>query len=114
MSSLEQIVRPFQRTGISYPTRIYDPTAKETKDAVLMLGKEGSTKTFNESFSQRVTTYKDQEIKEKSRVTEVKRVENPDDASQYVDVEIIKKLTTEQGEGSRYQKSTYTFENKKI
>ena len=112
MSALEQIVRPFQRTGVSYPTRIFDPTRKPSEDAVLTLGKEGSTKTFNESFSERVTTYKDQEIKEKSRETEVKRIKNPDDESQFVDVENIKKLVTEQGEGAKYQRSTYNFTNK--
>jgi hypothetical protein len=112
MSALERIVRPFQRTGVSYPTRIFDPTQKQTDDAVLMIGKEGSTKSFNESFSSRVTTYKDQEIKEQSRQTETKRIKNPDDESQFVDVENIKKLVTEQGEGAKYQKSTYTFANK--
>ena len=112
MSTLEQIVRPFQRTGVSYPTRIFNPTQKPAEDAVLMLGKEGSTKIFNESFSQKVTTYKDQEIKEKSRETEKKRITNPDDDSQFVDVENIKKLVTEAGEGSKYQKSTYSFTNK--
>jgi hypothetical protein len=111
VSTLEQIVRPFQRTGVSYPTRIFDPTQKPVEDAVLALGREGSTKTFNESFSQRVTTYRDQEIKEKSRETETKRITNPDDDSQFVDVENIKKLVTEQGEGSKYQKSTYNFTN---
>ena len=104
-------MRPFQRTGVSYPVRIFDPTQKVADDPVLTLGKDGSTKTFNELFSQRVTTYQDQEIKEKSRETETKRITNPDDDSQYVDVENIKKLVTEQGEGSKYQKSTYSFTN---
>lgn len=112
MSTLEQIVRPFQRTGVSYPTRIFDPTKKPAEDAVLMIGHEGSTKTFNESFSEKVTTYKDQEIKEKSRETEIKRIKNPDDETQFVDVENTKKLVTEQGEGSKFQKSTYNFTNK--
>ena len=112
MSSLERIVRPFQKSGVSYPTRIFDPTRRETEDAVLMIGQEGSTKIFNESFSSRVTTYKDQEVKEQSRETETKRIKNPDDESQFVDVENIKKLVTEQGEGAKYQKSTYTFTNK--
>ena len=112
MSTLEQIVRPFQRTSVSYPIRIFNPTQKPVEDTVLMLGKEGSTKTFNESFSEKVTTYKDQEIKEKSRETEKKRIKNPDDETQFVDVENIKKLVTEQGEGSKYQKSTYNFTNK--
>ncbi len=112
MSTLEQIVRPFQRTGVSYPTRIFDSTQKPVDDTVLTPGKDGSTKTFNESFSERVTTYKDQEIKEQSRQTETKRIKNPDDETQFVDVENIKKLVTEQGEGAKYQKSTYTFTNK--
>jgi hypothetical protein len=94
------------------PTRIFNPTQKPVEDTVLTLGKEGRTKTFNESFSEKVTTYRDQEIKEKSRETEVKRVTNPDDDSQFVDVENIKKLVTEHGEGSKYQKSTYSFSNK--
>lgn len=111
MTALEQVVRPFQRAGVSYPVRIFDPTQKVVDDVVLSLGKEGATKTFTESLSQRVTTYQDQEIKEQSRETEVKRVTNPDDSAQYVDVENIKKLVTEQGEGAKYQKSTYSFSN---
>ena len=54
----------------------------------------------------------DQEVKEQSRETETKRIKNPDDESQFVEVENIKKLVTEQGEGAKYQKSTYTFTNK--
>ncbi len=111
MTALEQLVRPFQRSGVSYPVRIFDPTQKVADDTVLALGKEGATKTFTESLSQRVTTYQDQEIKEKSREIEVKRVTNPDDSNQYVDVENIKKLVTEHGEGAKYQKSTYSFSN---
>jgi hypothetical protein len=111
MTALEQVVRPFQRSGVSYPVRIFDPTQKIADDAVLAIGKEGTTKTFTESLSQRVTTYQDQEIEEQSREIEVKRITNPDDNAQYVDVENIKKLVTEQGEGAKYQKSTYSFSN---
>lgn len=111
MTTLEQIVRPFQRSGVSYPVRIFDPTQKAADDVVLTLGKEGTTKTFTESLSQRITTYQDQQIKEQSRETEVKRITNPDDSAQYVDVENVKKLVTEQGEGAKYQKSTYSFSN---
>ena len=31
MSALERIVRPFQRSGVSYPTRIFDPTRKQAR-----------------------------------------------------------------------------------
>jgi hypothetical protein len=110
-NQLEQIVRPFQLPAVSYPVRIFDDNPKVVEDPVLEFGKDGSTKVFNESFSQSISTYKDAEIKEQSREVTKKRIENPDDPSQYVDVELIKKLTTEQGKGKDYKKSTYQFNN---
>jgi antirestriction protein len=111
MSQFETIVRPFQRTGVSYPERIFDTTQKPVVDVTLSLGLEGSTKTFQESFASNITTYKDAQIKELSRETKKKRITNPEDSSQYVDVENIQKLTTEQGKGRNYKKSEYEFSN---
>jgi hypothetical protein len=112
VSQLEQIVRPFQLPNVSYPSRIFDESnPKVVEDPVLEIGREGSTKAFNESFSEDVSTYRDAEIKEKSRETEKKHITNPSDDSQFVDVELIKKLTTEQGKGKDYKQSTYTFNN---
>lgn len=111
MSQFEQIVRPFQRIGVSYPTRIFDPSQEAVTDMTLVLGQVGSTKTFQVSFSETVNTYADAEIKEKSRETTKKHITNPDDEDQFVDVEIIKKLTTEQGKGKDYKKSIYQFKN---
>jgi hypothetical protein len=111
MSQFETIVRPFQRTGVSYPERIFDTTAKPVVNVTLSLGLEGATKTFQESFSQHVTTYKDAQIKELSRTVEKKRITNPNDDSQYVDVENIKKLTTEKGKGRTYERAEYEFKN---
>jgi hypothetical protein len=113
MNRLEQVIRPFQLPTVSYPARIFDESnPKVVEDAVLEIGKVGSTKAFNEAFSENQSTYHDADIKEKSRETEKKHITNPNDDSQFVDVELIKKLTTEQGSGKDYKKSTYSFNNK--
>jgi hypothetical protein len=111
MSKFDYIVRPFQLPQVTYPTRVVDTTQAAAEDIVLTFGLEGSTKTFSCSFSESVEIYADQTTKEKSRTTQKKRIENPDDPDQHVDVELIKKLTTESGSGSKYQKTNYTFNN---
>lgn len=112
-NTLEYVVRPFQTKQVTYPARVVDSTvATPATDVLVLIGQEGSTKTFNESFSESVTTYGDVTSKEKSRVTEKKHITNPDDESQFVDVELIKKLTVEQGEGRKYQKINFEFNNK--
>lgn len=111
MSELENIVRPFQRPNTTLPYRIFDGTEKVAENVVLAIGIDGEGKTFNESFSESITTYADKEQKELHRETETKRIKNPDDESQFVDVQIVKKLTTEEGAGKDYQKTTLTLTN---
>lgn len=43
--------------------------------------------------------------------TTVKRIENPLDSSQYVELPIIDKVIVETGRGQRYRKSVWHFEN---
>jgi hypothetical protein len=111
MRRFEQIVRPFQLPSVTYPTRIFDPTKAAVEDIVKTFGEEGRPKSYQCSFNENITTYKDEKVKEKSRETSKKRIENPDDSSQHVDVELINKLTTTKGTGSKYQKSEYEFNN---
>jgi len=112
MSRFDHIVRPFQLPNVTYPTRIYDPTKPaEAEDVVKTFGEDGKGKSFQCSFNQQVSTYKDEKIKEKDRTTHEKRIENPDDSSQYVNVELIDKLTTTKGTGKKWQKSEYEFKN---
>jgi hypothetical protein len=111
-NTLEQVVRPFQTKQVTYPARVFDTAQSAAADVIVMIGQEGATKLFNESFSESVTTYADVTSKEKSRSTEKKHITNPDDDSQFVDVEIIKKLSVEQGEGRTYQKVNFEFNNK--
>lgn len=112
ITTLEQVVRPFQSKQVTYPARVFDSTQETAEDVIVLIGKEGTTKTFNESFSSSITQYTEMKSKEKSRSTEVKHITNKDDDTQFVDVEIIKKLTLEQGKGRTYQKIDYEFNNK--
>lgn len=112
MSTFDKIVRPFQLPTVTYPTRIFDPTRAPPAAVVEVLyGEDSNAKSFQCSFSESITTYKDEKVKEKSRETSKKRIENPDDSSQFVDVELINKLTTTKGTGSKWQKSDYEFKN---
>lgn len=111
-ATLEQVVRPFQTRVVTYPARVFDTTQSDAGDVIVMIGQQGATKLFNESFSESITTYKDVTSKEKNRTTEKKHITNPSDESQFVDVELIKKLTVEQGTGRQYQKINYEFNNK--
>lgn len=111
-ATLEQVVRPFQTKQVTYPARVVDNTTTVAANVVVLIGKDGATKTFNESFSENTTSYSDITSKEKSRSTEKKTITNPNDDSQFVDVELIKKLAVEQGEGRTYQKINYEYNNK--
>jgi hypothetical protein len=112
MSAMERVVRPFQTRQVSYPQQIIDTTQAPAEDVILTIGQEGSTKIYNESFSSSVTSYNETKSKETKRETETKRIENDSDPSQFVDVEIIKKLSVEQGKGRDYKKINYEFNNK--
>jgi ribosomal protein L3 len=113
MRRFEQIVRPFQLPNVTYPTRIFDPTKPAAvEDVVKTYGLEGQAKEYQCSFNSNVTTYKDEKVKEKDRTTSKKKITNPDDESQFVEVELIDKLTTTKGAGSKWQKSEYEFKNK--
>src|SRR5262245_54288101 len=112
MTQLENIVRPFQRREVTYPVRVFDDQpSSDTEDVVLNLGQEGATKAFNESFNNTVNSYEDETSREQSRKTHEKRVENPDDPSQFVNVEVIDKLTVKAGTGKKYQKTNFEFDN---
>ncbi len=43
--------------------------------------------------------------------TTIKRITNPDDDSQYVDLPVIDRVTVERGRGAQYQKTVHHFDN---
>ncbi len=110
MTSLERIVRPFQSRDVSPPQRILNPSEPPADNVLIQCGESGSTKTFNSSFSRTVTSYVENKHRELARDTHVKRITNPDDETQYVDVELIDKLRTS---GVNGQETTFTFKNKR-
>lgn len=111
--AVENLVRPFQLPQRTYPQRVLSTEGDTAPDDVTIeIGKEGQAKLFTESFSEATTSYKDIKSKETSRQTSKKHITNPDDDSQFVDVEVINKLKVEQGKGRTFQKIEYEFQNK--
>jgi hypothetical protein len=110
--SLERIVRPFALVDVTPPVRVIDPAATVVPNVVLQLGEVGTVKTLQGSFNSNINSYTDDSHKEIGRTTQTKTIFNKDDPSQSVDVELIKKLTTEKGSADTYKKSTFDFNNK--
>ena len=110
MKTFETIVRPFQTIGVSPPVRVVT-TEKNTSDVVLQLGLTGSGRIFNCTESSSLSFYHDRENKEFERKTQTKKVTNPDDENQFIDVELIKKLTVKGGSGLTYEKQILSLEN---
>lgn len=110
MKTFETFIRPFQTIGVSPPVRVVT-TEKNTSDVVLALGLNGSGRIFNCTESSNQTFYHDREVEEQKRETEKKRVTNPNDENQYIDVELIKKLETKGGAGMNFQRDFTKLKN---
>lgn len=112
-NNLEQVVRPFQspsnfRNALPAAGAVDDP--KEV--VVLVFGQEGADiKSLSGSFSANTTYYCDQKAKEFEREVHTKKITNPDDESQFVNVEVIDKITDKTGSGPQYQKKKFTLKN---
>lgn len=94
MTAFETIVRPFQRKDVTPPTRIVGK--EKAVEPVLVEFGSGGGKVLEYSFffNPGLETIEKDTYKEVKRDTVTKRVENPDDSSQFVDVEQVKKLYT--------------------
>jgi hypothetical protein len=93
MTSLELLIRPFQSKDVTPPKRIIG--AEKTVDPVnVSIGSAGGTALVFRAFA--VIEFKvedDFTYKEIERKTHTKRIENPDDPSQFVDVERIDRIS---------------------
>ena len=106
MTSFERIVRPFQTRAVTPPQRLLSTAQQPVSNVVIECGAVGSTKLLNGSETHDRTYYMESTNKEISRETTSKRITNPDDTSQYVDVEFIDKLTTR---GVNGQENIYKY-----
>ena len=83
--SLERTIRPFQLLTVTPPALVLDDT-KQSDPVAVSLGREGGkTFDYSYSFSSSVHSATDS-YKEVSRKSETKRVENPDDPDQFVEI----------------------------
>jgi hypothetical protein len=109
MTSLERIVRPFQSKDVAPPSRVLDTTVAAPDNVRITCGATGYTRTFNASYSCTTTLYVDNGAREVNRQTTTKRITNPDDSSQYVDVEVIDQIDSSGVNGQKT--STYYINN---
>lgn len=111
--SFEIIVRPFQTIRV-HPlpkgATVLEAT-EEPEPIVLVFGADAQVKKLNGSVSVSSTSFQEKESKELSRETKERRVENPDDPSQYVIVEDTTKITTESGKQDTYEKQSFEFKD---
>jgi hypothetical protein len=106
--SFERIVRPFQTKDVTPPQRISTPDDPTVANVTIKCGAVGETKTFNGSHSSQVTAYVKSQRRELARQTSIKRITNPEDASQYVDVEVVDRLKTA---GVNGEETTFLYKN---
>jgi hypothetical protein len=92
MTSLELLVRPFQTKDVTPPRRIIG--AEKPVDPVnVTIGSAGGTAFVFRAFA--VIEFKTEDsftYREIDRKTHVTRIENPDDPSQFVEVERIDQI----------------------
>lgn len=92
MTSLELFVRPFQSKDVTPPKRVIG--AEKNVDPVnVSIGSPGGAAFVFSAF--KVIEFKTEDsytYREIDRKTHIKRVENPDDPSQFVDVERIDQI----------------------
>lgn len=103
MTSLEHIIRPFQNQDVT-PTPFHPAGVVGAEPVRLVVGLRGGTKTFGFSGSATRSSYMQAEHHETpttdgsgthgidggfTRQTHINRIKNPNDASQFIDVEIM-------------------------
>lgn len=113
MSKFETIFRPLIPVDVSLLTR---PRRKE-KAAVdeiprlIIVGRGANDNSGNTTRSQTLTSiYANKNQNEVKRVYDVVRVKNPEDTSQYVDTEVVRKLTINKEAGTK-KEVNYGFDD---
>ena len=109
--TFERIVRPFQTVQVAplpQGATVLEPNVP-LPPITLVFGQSGDIKSLNGSGSSESTAFTDDKMKETKRETVVKRVENPDDSSQYVNVENPKKIEMESGKADTFKRQEMEF-----
>jgi len=93
MASFELLIRPFQTKNVTPPRRIIG-SEKTVEPVNFSIGSAGGTAFVFRAFA--VIEFKTEDsftYKEVDRKTHIKRIENPDDPSQFVEVERIDQIS---------------------
>jgi hypothetical protein len=111
--SIESIVRPFVARDVTPPRRVVTEQASEPDTIRLEIGRKGgNVKTLSGSYSETRTFYVDGKQKEVDRKETPKRITNPNDPSQYVDVKQLDEMNVRFASGREgWQNVNYKFKN---
>lgn len=101
---IEGIVRPFQSPQVTQSGPIPVPSVGPTRPASIKWGAVGKLPQPYVSF----TVAPDETYTEQSRSTDTVRVYNPQDSSQYADVQRTDKLTMSKASGSSVLSDSWT------
>jgi len=112
MTGFEKLIRPFQVRPISPTFSVPQPGAPVAENVAVEAGRPGEGTIFHGNKTYSSSSYMDAKGSELSRKTHVNRIKNKDDPTQYIDVEVIDKLTTQGNTGQKYIKTNYEFKNK--
>ena len=92
MTALELLIRPFERRDVSPPKRIIEQE-KPVEPVAVSFGEGGNTVFPYRLFTViEFQTIDSQTYKELGRESHTKRIENPNDKNQFVEVEVIDRL----------------------
>lgn len=91
MSNMEQIIRPFLPRDVR-PTKVPVPNTRDSGPVTVTIGARGRATVFKYSKFETVNFSSEIEYVEVSRDTTTKRIENPNDPNQFVEVESIRKI----------------------
>src|SRR5581483_8871046 len=106
-TSLELLVRPFAARDVTPPPAAVGDAAPAPEPVALVIEGAG-VKTFRYSYSESVQGGEATGWKEVKRTSETKRIVNPDDESQFVEIKRAKTITLA-NEGAPSQRRRYAF-----
>jgi hypothetical protein len=105
MANFENLVRPFQLRDITPPSRIIDTTVSTPANVTLSYGDAATDpKVVQISSNTTISYYMDTKGTADASNTSIVRVSNPNDKSQFVDMERIDKQVYKEGAGQYYKK----------
>jgi hypothetical protein len=103
VTDLTLLIRLNERVDVRPPSLPAGGGPQSTPNVLLLVGDVGEGTIFTGSFSQQKSYYQTTPTKEVQRDSIKKRIRNPDDPTQHVDVLDVKRIKAKEGTGQQYE-----------